>query len=105
MQVESFLARYPPFSALPRDDLHRISRSVQIEYFPAGATILRQAGEPARFLYVVRRGAVELLDEGRLLDLLEEGELFGHLSLLSGLCQGFVVRGYDEPIWYLDDAN
>ena len=29
MQVESFLARYPPFSALPGDDLHRIAGSVQ----------------------------------------------------------------------------
>ena len=103
MQVESFLARYPPFSALPGDELHRISRSVQIEYFPAGATILRQAGEPARFLYVVRRGAVELLDEGRVLDLLEEGELFGHPSLLSGLSPGVEARAHDDTLCYLAD--
>ena len=105
MQVESFLARYPPFSALPRDELHRISRSVQIEYFPAGATILRQAGEPARFLYVVRRGAVELLDEGRVLDLLEEGEVFGHPSLLSGLSPGVEARAHDDTLCYLADAD
>ncbi len=105
MQVESFLARYPPFSALPGDDLHRIAGSVQIEYFPAGATILRQAGEPARFLYVVRRGAVELLDEGRVLDLLEEGELFGHPSLLSGLSPGMEARAHDDTICYLADPT
>ena len=103
MQVETFLARYPPFSALPRDELHRISSSVQIEYFPAGATILRQAGEPARFLYVVRRGAVELLDEGRVLDLLEEGELFGHPSLLSGLSPGVEARAHADTLCYLAD--
>ena len=105
MQVESFLARYPPFSALRGDDLHRIAGSVQIEYFPLGATILRQAGEPARFLYVVRRGAVELLDEGRMLDLLEEGELFGHPSLLSGLSPGLEVRAHDETLCYLVDPG
>jgi CBS domain-containing protein len=103
MQVESFLARYPPFSALPRDELHRISRSIQIEYFPAGATILRQGGEPARFLYIVRRGAVELLDEGRMLDLLEEGELFGHPSLLSGLSPGVEARAHDDTLCFLAD--
>jgi CBS domain-containing protein len=103
MQVETFLARYLPFSALPRDELHRISGSVQIEYFPAGATILRQAGEPARYLYVVRRGAVELLDEGRLVDLLEEGELFGHPSLLSGLSPGVEARAHADTLCYLAD--
>lgn len=105
MQVESFLARYPPFSALPRDELQRISRSVEIQYFPAGTTILQQAGEPARFLYIVRRGSVELLDEGRVLDLLEEGELFGHPSLLSRLSPGVEARAHDDTLCYLADAD
>jgi CBS domain-containing protein len=105
MQVESFLARYPPFSALPRDELQRISRSVEIQYFPAGTTILQQAGEPARFLYIVRRGSVELLDEGRVLDLLEEGELFGHPSLLSRLSPGVEARAHDDTLCYLADAE
>jgi len=87
MQVGPFLARHPPFDSVVPEELERVARSVQIEFFPAGTTILRQAGEPARFLYVVRTGAVELLDEGRVLDLLGEGEAFGHPSLLSGLAQ------------------
>ena len=63
MQVEAFLARYPPFDSLALEEIGRVARSVQIEFFPAGTTILKQAGEPARFLYVVRAGAVELLDD------------------------------------------
>ena len=38
---------------------------------------------PRRALYVVRKGAVELLDDGQVLDLLVEGEVFGQFSLLA----------------------
>lgn len=105
MQVRSFLERYPPFDSLPPDGLDRIAHSTQIEYFPAGTTILHQAGEPARFLYVVRRGAVELLDEGRMVDLLEEGELFGHPSLFSGLSLGMEARAHSDALCYLIDRT
>jgi len=101
MQVEAFLARYPPFDSLTPEALERVARSVQIEFFPAGTTILQQAGEPARFLYVVRAGAVELLDEGRVLDLLGEGEAFGHPSLLSHLGPTFDVRAHEDTLCYL----
>ncbi|HXF74427.1 MAG TPA: DUF294 nucleotidyltransferase-like domain-containing protein [Actinomycetota bacterium] len=100
-QVRSFLLRYPPFSALRPDELDRVVRSIEIAFFPAGEVILRQAGEPATHLHVVRTGAVELLDGGRLVDLLGEGELFGHPSLLSGLGPIFDVRAHEDTICYL----
>ena len=55
-----------------------------IEFYGRDQIILQAGGEPARFLYVVRTGAVELVDEEQVLDLLSEGEVFGHPSLLSG---------------------
>jgi CBS domain-containing protein len=103
MQVEAFLVRHPPFDSLETADLGRVARSVQIEFFPAGTTILQQAGKPAHSLYVVRTGAVELLDEGRVLDLLGEGEAFGHPSLLSGLGPAFAVRAHEDTLCYLVD--
>jgi CBS domain-containing protein len=78
---------------------------VLIEYFPSGTTILRQAGEPSRFLYVVRRGAVELLDAGSVVDLLEEGEVFGHPSLLSGLSPGMEARSNADTLCYLVEPS
>ncbi len=54
-----------------------------------GSTIFRQGAEPSKHVRVVRRGAVELVDRGRVLDLLGEGELFGHASMLAGLPTGF----------------
>ena len=62
--VDEFLRRYPPFDDLTQEELDRVADSVRIEFFETGTEILRQGGEPASFLYVVRTGAVELLDEG-----------------------------------------
>ena len=43
-----------------------------------------QGDGPVAHLRVIRSGAVEIVADGRLLDLLGEGELFGHASMLSG---------------------
>src|SRR2546423_13193081 len=85
MDVAVFLARQPPFDALDAERLAHISRSVLIEFFPAGTTILEQGGSPAGHLYVVRSGTVEILDDGNLVDLTGEGEVFGALSLISAV--------------------
>ena len=62
-----FLSRYPPFDALQADELARLAKAVEIEHFPADTVILQQSGQPRETLYVVRKGAVELIAEGRLL--------------------------------------
>ncbi|MDH5314336.1 MAG: cyclic nucleotide-binding domain-containing protein, partial [Actinomycetota bacterium] len=77
MDIAGFLHRYPPFDALTPERLSEVARTVEIEHFPANAVILQEGGEPATALYVIRKGAVELLDGGRPLDLLLEGEIFG----------------------------
>ena len=105
MQVEGFLARYLPFDALGPEELRRIAGSVRIEFFPAGTTILVQSGEPAAFLYVIRTGAVEVVDEGRVRDLLLEGEIFGHPSLLSGLGPAFSIRAHEDTLCYLIERH
>ncbi len=105
MDVAAFLGRYPPFDALPQDRLETVAASVRIEYFPEGAVILQEGGEPAAFLYVIRKGAVERLDGETILDLLVEGETFGHLSLFSGLGPTVTVRAQEDTICYLIDAE
>ena len=44
----------------------------------------------------MRSGAVELVLDGRTLDLLGVGELFGQASMLSGLPTGFTARAHDD---------
>ena len=45
---------------------------------------------------MVRSGSVELVLDGRTLDLLGVGELFGHTSMLSGLPTGFTARAHED---------
>ena len=49
---------------------------------------------------MVRSGAVEIVSDGRVLDLLGEGELFGHASMLSGLPTGFEARAGEDTVCY-----
>lgn len=99
--VVGFLAGQPPFSDLEPATLRSICAGAEVEYFGAGQEILTQAGEAARFLYVVRVGAVELVDGDEVLDVLEEGESFGHPSLLSGAPPVLTVRAREETLCYV----
>ena len=91
-EVADFLQAHPPFDALDRAELERVAAVAETEHHAAGTTIFAQGAEPARHLRVVRTGAVELILDGRVIDLLEPGELLGHPSMLSGLPTGFAAR-------------
>jgi CBS domain-containing protein len=101
MDVAAFLGRHPPFDGLDGEQLAGVARSVLIEFFPAGTTILEQGGAPADHLYMVRSGAVEILDDGNLVDLAGEGESFGALSLISGGQPTATVRANEDTLCYL----
>ncbi len=103
VDVAGFLHRFPPFDGLSRERLDRVAGTVRVETFPAGAVILQQAGEPACCMYVVIDGAVELLSDGRLLDLMGEGEIFGYLSLVTGLEPTATIRAHEDTRCYLLD--
>jgi CBS domain-containing protein len=103
--IAEFLRGHPPFDALDEDTLERVAASAEIEFHAAGTAILESADETSRFAYVVRRGAVELLIDGRLLDLLGEGEMFGFASLLDEAPLGFVARAAEDTLVYRIPAD
>ena len=98
--IVEFLQKHEPFSDLSEDALEELARATEVEFFPAGTTIFRQEEGPIEHVRIIRRGAVELLDRGRVLDLLGEGELFGHPSMLSGLPTGFEARAVEDTLCY-----
>lgn len=98
--IIEFLRHHPPFDDLDERELEELVETVEVEYFPAGTTILRQREEPMKYVRVVVRGAVELVDRGRVLDVLGEGDMFGHPSMLSGLPTGFEARAHEDVLCY-----
>jgi CBS domain-containing protein len=105
MDIAGFLRRYPPFDGRTVEQLQQIAGSVEVEHFAEGDVVLEQGGRPARALYTIRKGAVELVDDGVVLDLLGTGEIFGELSLLSGEPPTLTVRAHEDTLCYLIPAR
>ncbi|MBV9363082.1 MAG: CBS domain-containing protein [Solirubrobacterales bacterium] len=99
-EVTRFLHEHPPFDALDASELDRLAAAAELEFHHAGATIFSQQVGPVEHLRVVRTGAVEIVFDGRVLDLLGEGECFGHASMLSGLPTGFEARAGEDTLCY-----
>jgi CBS domain-containing protein len=99
-EIAAFLRLHPPFDALPDDALDQLAAACEIEFAPAGAVLLEQAAPPSRFVWMVRRGEVALHDRDTLVDLLGEGELFGHTSMLTGERTSFTVTAQEDTLLY-----
>ena len=80
----AFVRSTPPFDGLPEALFHEASRELEIGYFPAGTWLVRVGQQPLEHLWVIRKGIVRLERNGRPLQVLEEGEIFGYTSLLTG---------------------
>src|SRR5258706_16007357 len=81
-EIARFLALRPPFDALAPEELGEVVVDTQIEFYLSGAIILSEDGGPVTFLRVIHSGAVDILHEDQLLDLLGPGDTFGHAAML-----------------------
>ena len=98
--VAEFLKAHEPFSGLDDADLDRLAERAKVEFLTAGTIIFSQGQPPPDEIRVIRRGAVELVDEGRVLDLLEDGETFGQAWMFSGLPTGWEARAREDTLCY-----
>ena len=105
LEVTRFLRDYPPFDALDLEMVERVAAAADVEFHRAGEIIFSQTGDPVAELRVVRSGAVELVHDGRVLDLMGPGELFGHASMLSGMPPGFEARATEDTLCYSIEAD
>ncbi len=99
------LANTQELGALPQHTLEAVARRLQPHRLPAGET-LYHAGEPARGLYVVESGALELVpeagmpEEGR--QVLRSGTVVGALALLTGKPYAQTATAVQESrLWLL----
>jgi CBS domain-containing protein len=80
----AWLRATPPFRDLPPERFARVAEAVEVVYHPAGSWLVRAGGKPLEHLFVIRKGAVRLERDGQTVQLIEEGETFGFISLLTG---------------------
>src|SRR4030088_1248604 len=99
-EIARFLAMRAPFDALAPEELGEVVAQTQIEFYLSGAVILSEDGGPVTFLRVIHSGAVDLVHEDQLLDLLGPGHTFGHAAMLSGLPPGFEARAAEDTLCY-----
>src|SRR3954453_11689701 len=98
--IAEFLGVREPFSELDEEALEELAAKTEVEFFPAGTTIVPQGKLSQGRIRVIRRGSVELLDQGRPVDLLGEGEMIGHPSVLSRLPARLEVRAKEDTLAY-----
>ena len=103
--IAGFLGSRPPFDAVEADDLARVAAVTETEVIPRGKTIFSQGAGPVEYVWMVRSGSVEVIHDGRVLDLLGPGELFGHASMISGLPTGFEARAAEDTVCYRIPAD
>jgi len=103
--IAAFLGAHPPFDVLGADELARIAAGTETETTPRGQVIFSQGAGPVEYVWMVRSGSVEVIHDGRVLDLLGPGELFGHASMISGLPTGFEARAAEDTVCYRIPAD
>jgi CBS domain-containing protein len=103
--VAGFLGSHPPFDAVDAGELARIAAVTETEVSSRGKAIFAQGAGPVEHVWMVRSGSVEVVHDGRVLDLLGPGELFGHASMISGLPTGFEARAAEDTVCYRIPAD
>jgi CBS domain-containing protein len=100
----AYLRATSPFATLRRELFDEAVRDVEVVFEPAGKQLVRVGGAPLEHLWVIRKGAVRLERDGQTLQLLEEGEMFGYTSLVSGEATLDVVVEEDLVAYRLPGA-
>ena len=82
--IRSALLKNFVFSALPERELDEMCQAFEDCSFQAGETIL-EASNPEEYFYIVRKGVVDLVKDGKPTTQARDGDSFGELSLVCAV--------------------
>ena len=101
-RVADFLKSYPPFSFLKQRDLESISEQISIIYKEKDSVVFAENEETHDSFYVVHKGAVALRTslQNDILDMCDEGDIFGLRPLIANENYQMEARAYEESILY-----
>jgi CBS domain-containing protein len=96
------LRRHVPFSEMELPHVEWMAGRLQLDYFPAGTTVLEPAAGVPQWFYVVKQGSVEAggISEDSVIKLLA-GECFPLGALLAGRAVSNQFRAAEDSFCYL----
>ena len=101
IEIRDFLARRPPFDALPNERLDQLPKALEVRYLRRDKPF-PPADARNNYLPIIRSGVVDLLDdEGHLIEKLDEGDIYTTPCQLVDL--GRATRGVavEDTLLYL----
>jgi CBS domain-containing protein len=104
-EIRDFLAEHEPFDGLPDAVLDTLPGSLSVEYFRRGSQLIAK-GRDNHHLYVLRSGAVEVIDaQGTLVDRGGAGSCHGSITLTQGNPSTFDVTAIEDTLALLLPAE
>lgn len=90
--IASLLGNFSIFRTLAQDDLRDLVSLLRLKKFSPGDAIISK-GEPGKNLFIILSGLVNVVDDdGLSITKLQNGEVFGEMSLISGDPVGATIR-------------
>ncbi|MBA4743760.1 MAG: CBS domain-containing protein [Muricauda sp.] len=101
-RIADFLKNYPPFNAMEAKQMEQLSVEVVIVHKETNTLVFSQNESPHAHFYVVNKGAVALSKAGssQILDICDEGDVFGLRPLLANESYKLEAKAYEETILY-----
>ncbi|WP_299534572.1 DUF294 nucleotidyltransferase-like domain-containing protein [Ulvibacterium sp.] len=101
-RVADFLENFPPFNALEKSKLDKLSQEVSIAYHEKGGLVFSEDETPHDFFYIVHEGAIALrkIANNEIVDICDEGDIFGLRPLMAHENYKLEARAHEESILY-----
>ena len=94
------------FEDLSPDELARVADSMDEDHFPGNTQILKEGEQGMGFFFVVLDGSAKVVQHGKEVATLKQGDFFGEVTSLNGGPRTASVTTA-EPLWVvrLTDSN
>jgi CBS domain-containing protein len=101
-RIAEFLADFPPFDKIPVAALSGLAGKVVVKYLEKGTILFQEGQSPDPWFYVVRKGSIRIYSDesGQLIDLCDEGDVFGVRALLANDQYLASARAEEDSLLY-----